>query len=312
MCFGYNRTGSRKREMKDLFDITLSEDFVEKWKFVLKDLYGYRFYAEFAIVPSLFGKKIYSYLPLLNYTDKRVHQVAEILEKVKDKDYQLRVLDPGYKDFQDFDPVTMRIDLRKKDEEELFRTSVSKRNRRYIRQCASDKIEIKKGNSDGLIRDFYDIFADVMHRLGTPVFSRRLFEILSKNIETTFYVIYDEAIPKAAAVILDDRDISWIPWSGTCSRYLDSRPGLLLYWETIKDAFFKHKRIYDFGRSPYGRGTYVFKTRWGAVPVKIDIVQSRPSNIYTKYSLASRVWQKIPSGVAKRLGPKVCKYLSDL
>lgn len=300
------------REMKDPFDITLSEDFMEKWKFVLKDLYGYRFYAEFAIVPSLFGKKTYSYLPLLNYTDKKIHQVTDLLVKVKDKDYQLRVLNPGYKDFQDFDPVTMRIDLRKKDVEELFRTSVSKRNRRYIRQYASDKIEIKKGNSDGLIQDFYDIFAGVMHRLGTPVFSRRLFGILSKNVETTFYVLYDEGVPKAAAVILDDREISWIPWSGTRSRYLESRPGLLLYWETIKDAFLKHKRVYDFGRSPYGNGTYIFKTRWGAVPVKIDIIQPKKSNVYRKYGVASQVWKKFPPGVARRLGPKVCKYLSDL
>jgi hypothetical protein len=298
--------------MTDPFGLILSEEFVEKWKSSLKDLYGYRFYADFAVVPSFFGKKTYSYLPLLNYTDKHLHQAPGMLAKVKGKNYQIRVLNPGYKDFQDFDPVTMRIDLQKKDVEELFRTSVSKRNRRYIRQCAADNVEIKKGNSGGLIQEFYDIFADVMHRLGTPVFSRRLFEILSKNIETTFYVLHDEAVPMAAAVVLDDRDISWIPWSGIRSRYLESRSGLLLYWETIKDAFFKHKRIYDFGRSPYGSGTYVFKTRWGAVPVKIDIIQPRPSNVYTKYRVVSRGWQKIPSGVAKRLGPTICKYLSDL
>ena len=298
--------------MADQFDLILSEEFVEKWKFILKELYGYRFYADFAVVPSLFGKKTYSYLPLLNYADKKSQQISDMLAEVKGKNYQIRVLNPQYKDFQDRDPVTMRIDLEKKDLEDLFRTSVTKRNRRYIRQCGSDKIEIRKGNSDGLIRDFYDIFADVMHRHGTPVFSLRLFEILSKNIETTFYVLYDEAFPKAAAVILDDGELSWIPWSGTHSRHMDSRPGLLLYWETIKDAYSKGKRVYDFGRSRYGSGPYIFKTRWGAVPVKIDIIQSKASDIYTKYSMVSQVWKKIPSGVARRLGPRVCKYLPDL
>jgi hypothetical protein len=298
--------------MKDLFNITLSDEFMEKWKFMLKDLYGYEFYADFAVVSSFFGKKTYSYLPLLNYTDRKSHQVSDLLGRVKDKDYQIRVLNPEYKNFQDFDPVTMRIDLQKKDVEELFRTSVSKRSQRYIRRYSSDKTVVKKGNSDELIEDFYDIFADVMHKHGTPVFSRRLFEMLSKNLETTFYVLYDDAIPKAAAVILDDREISWIPWSGTHSRYLEDRPGLLVYWETIKDAFIKRKLIYDFGRSRYGSGTYIFKTRWGAVPVKIDIIQPKASNVYKKYSYVSQAWKKIPSGVARWLGPKVCKYLSDL
>ncbi len=298
--------------MKSLFNLTFSGEFIEKWKFVLKGLYQYRFYEEFAVVPSLWGKKTYSYLPLLNYTDITSHQARDMLGKLKEKDYQMRVLNPEFKDFHELDTVTMRIDLRKKDIEELFQTVVSKRNKRYIRQFTSEEKVVKKGNSDELIKDFYDIFADVMHKHGTPVFSPRLFRMLSKNLETTFYVLYDKTIPKSAAVILDDQKISWIPWSGTRSPYLDDRPGLVVYWETIKDAFLKRKMIYDFGRSSYGGGTYIFKTRWGALPVKIDIIQPKPSNVYKKYIFASRTWKKIPSGVALWLGPKVCKYLSDL
>ena len=298
--------------MKDLFTLAFSREFIEKWKIVLKELYRYEFYEEFAVVPSLWGKKTYSYLPLLNYTDKTRLQANDMLRRVKGKDYQMRVLNPEFKDFQSYDAVTMRIDLQKKDVEDLFRTVASKRNRRYIRQYNSDKTVVQKGNSDELIQHFYDIFADVMHRHGTPVFSRELFELLSKNLETTFYVLYDDAIPKAAAVILDDREITWIPWSGTLSQHMDGRPGLLLYWETIKDAFLKRKRIYDFGRSPYGSGTYVFKTRWNAFPVKIDIIKPKPFNVYKKYNYASAIWKKIPSGAARWLGPKVCRYLSDL
>ncbi|UCE43021.1 MAG: GNAT family N-acetyltransferase [Candidatus Aminicenantes bacterium] len=298
--------------MSEITDITFSPEFVEKWKFVLKDLYHYKFHEEFAVVPSIWGKKTYSYLPLLNYTDRTRNQVTDMLRRVKNKDYQIRILNPEFKDFQDFDTVTMRIDLQKRDVEELFQAVVSKRNRRYIRQYTSDSTVIKKGNSDELVKDFYDIFAHVMHKHGTPVFSRKLFDILSKNLESTFYVLYDDAIPKAAAVILDDQKISWIPWSGALSRYMDDRLGLLLYWETIKDAFLKRKRIYDFGRSSYGSGTYVFKTRWDAIPVKIDLIKPRPYNVYKKYNYASTVWKKIPLGVARWFGPKVCKYLSDL
>jgi lipid II:glycine glycyltransferase (peptidoglycan interpeptide bridge formation enzyme) len=298
--------------MKDLHNLTFSKEFMERWKFVLKELYHYSFYEEFAVVPSLWGKKTYSYLPLLSYTDRTIHQISDLLGKLENKNYQLRVLNPDFRDFQDLDTVTMRIDLQKKDTEELFQMVASKRNRRYIRQQSQESTDMKKGNSRELIQDFYEIFADVMHKHGTPVFSRRLFELLSQNLEATFYVLYGNNIPQSGAVVLDDEQISWIPWSGTRSQYQDQRPGLIMYWETIKDAFLKNKRIYDFGRSSYGGGTYIFKTRWSAVPVKIDIFQPRPDNVYKKYNYASRIWKKIPSGFARRLGPKICRYLSDL
>ncbi|MDH4220424.1 MAG: GNAT family N-acetyltransferase [Candidatus Aminicenantes bacterium] len=238
--------------------------------------------------------------------------MEDLLDKVKGQKYQIRVLNFKYRDFQQNDTVTMRIDVNKTDIEELFSAVLSKRNKRYIRQLDTEEALIRKGDSSDLIADFYDIFSDVMHRHGTPVFSRRLFFILPRTLAATYYVVYKKGVPVSAAVVIDDEKISWIPWSGTHSQYMDSRPGLIMYWETIKDAFFKEKLIYDFGRSSYGSGPYVYKSRWGAVPVKIDILQPKVSNVYRKYSDASSVWKKIPSGVARWLGPKICKYLSDL
>ena len=298
--------------MSDLINITFSDEFIEKWRFLLKGLYNYKFYDEFVVVPSMLRKKTYSYLPLLNYTDRTDEQVEDLLDKVKNLKYQIRALNFKYRDFKENDTVTMRIDLDKKDIEELFLFTVSKRNRRYIRQRSSDDIVIKKGNSSDLIADFYDIFSDVMHKHGTPVFSRRLFVNLAQTLAATYYVVYLKDVPLSAAVIIDDQKISWIPWSGTHSEFKDNRPGLVMYWETIKDAYCKKKLIYDFGRSNFGGGPYVYKTRWGATPVKIDILQPKSSNVYKKYGYAARIWRKFPSGVAGRIGPRICRYLSDL
>jgi len=73
-----------------------------------------------------------------------------------------------------------------------------------------------------------------------------------------------------------------------------------------------NKKIFDFGRSPYSKGTYNYKAQFGAKPVKIDIVTSQKSDIYLKYSLASNIWKKLPRKVVDYLGPKLCKYLVDL
>jgi lipid II:glycine glycyltransferase (peptidoglycan interpeptide bridge formation enzyme) len=298
--------------MSHLFRTAFSPEFIEKWTFFLKELSDYTFHDEFALVPSLSGRKTYSYLPLLNYTDKTLSETENLLQKVKGKRYQIRVLNPEHTAFQEDDPVTMRIDLDKKDVEELLSTSVSKRMRRYIKHSDCSEMTIKKGNSADIIADFYAIFSTVMHRHGTPVFGKRLFVTLSKTVSTTYYVAYNGNIPVSAAVIVDDLEISWIPWSGTHRKYMQERPGLILYWETIKDAFSKKKLIYDFGRSSYGSGTYIFKKRWGAIPVKVDILQHRPSNIYRKYRFVAPIWKKMPFPLTLWLGPKLCKRLPDL
>jgi hypothetical protein len=298
--------------MADLLQTAFSPEFIDQWTFFLKNLYGYTFYKEFAVVPSLLGRKTYSYLPLLNYTDKTPSEAGNLLEKVKGKRYQIRILNPGHRSFQENEPVTMRIDLNKKDIQDLFLTCVSKRLRRYIKHSDSSEIRIKKGNSTEIIADFYDIFSDVMHRHGTPVFGSNFFLKLSKSVSTTYYVVYQRDIPASGAVKVDDTEISWIPWSGTQRRYMEDRLGLIMYWETLKDAFSQDKSIFDFGRSSYGSGTYIFKKRWGAVPVKVDILQPKPSNIYKKYRLVSSIWKKTPPPVSRWLGPRLCKHLSDL
>lgn len=298
--------------MSHLLRTLFSSEFIEKWTFFLKELNDYTFSDEFVVVPSLLGRKTYCYLPLLNYTDKTLSQTENLLQKVKGKRYHIRILNPEHTAFQQDDPVTMRIDLKKKDVEELLSTSVSKRMRRYIRHSDSSEMTIKKGNSADIIADFYSIFSAVMHRHGTPVFGKKLFFTLSKTMSPTYYVVYNGNVPVSAAVIVDDLEISWIPWSGTHRKYMEDRPGLIMYWETIKDAFYKKKLIYDFGRSSYGSGTFIFKKRWGAVPVKVDLLQQRPSNIYKKYRLVAPIWKKMPFPVTLWLGPKLCRHLPDL
>ena len=73
-----------------------------------------------------------------------------------------------------------------------------------------------------------------------------------------------------------------------------------------------NKKIFDFGRSNYGGTTYKFKSQFGAVPIKIDIIKNKYENIYTKYSYATNIWKKLPKKVVDYIGPILCKYLVDL
>ena len=88
-----------------------SSSFVQKWRLILVELYGYESYMEYLIVPSIIGKKNLSYLPLLSYTDKEVSDIDNLVELGKESDYLIRAINETYIDFKDGDTVTMRLDL---------------------------------------------------------------------------------------------------------------------------------------------------------------------------------------------------------
>lgn len=295
-----------------LYDTVLTNEFCEKWKYLLKKLYSYKFNEEFAIVPSLMRGSVLSYLPLLNYTDVNIIEADRLMSRVSGQDFQIRVLNPVYQDFKKNDTITMRIDLKKRSIDEIF-SAISKRTRRYFtNEVGKYNFALEVGSSKKHITDFYHIFTDVMYRLGTPAFSYRLFELLPDIFDAKYYVVYKDNKIASAAVIINDTEISWVPWSGTATKFLELRPGLVMYWEAIKDAYQGGKLIFDFGRSGYDSGTFEFKCRWGAIPVKIDILGQENNQPYEKYRFASAIWARSPRQLVNFTGPHLCKYLADL
>jgi hypothetical protein len=75
--------------------------------------------------------------------------------------------------------------------------------------------------------------------------------------------------------------------------------------------------LFDFGRSTPGEGTYLFKQQWGAQPRELvweywtkgahPIPELNPKN--PRFGLAIRTWQRLPVGIATRLGPLVVRNI---
>lgn len=299
-----------------LSSITHSKEFIERWREVLIGFYGYDEYMEFLIVPSIWYGKTLSYLPLLNYTDREKNNIFDLLELAKDTDFQIRVLNFDYCNYKENDTVTMRLDIDSKDSNQIFAESIKSRCRNKIRNSIKkNDFKLQKGNSNNLIDDFYTIFSKTMHNHGTPVFDKELFYQIRDIFqdEVIFYLVYDNNRPIATMCILLDRDIVWYPWGGVDMLYSKQLVGYFIYWRVLEDIVDNYdKKIFDFGRSSYMGSTYRFKSQFGANPVKIDILNSKENNVYSKYSLASTIWKKLPKRVADSVGSKLCKYLVDL
>jgi len=290
-----------------------SAKFIEEWKKMIQSLYHYSSAADFLVVPSLAFSKTYSYLPLLNYTDVYSEDTDALINSLpKGSHYLIRALNPNYREFQMDETVTMRLDLKNRSENKIWDNSFDTKLRNQIRKAQKSVLTCSIGNSSKLGDDFYFLYSKTMHKYGTPPFSKRLFEMIAHSFKMTYVVVYDKPQPVCGLILLFDQDIAHVPWAGALDAYRKYSHNNLMYWEAIKFSLSVNCKVFDFGRSGYGTNTFQFKKQWGAVPIKIDLISDRNQNVYSKYTLASKVWKCIPPSITNSLGPVLCRYLVDL
>jgi hypothetical protein len=90
-----------------------------------------------------------------------------------------------------------------------------------------------------------------------------------------------------------------------------------MYWDVMCHAAAHGYRVFDFGRSREGTGSYHFKRHWGFEPVPLPyqyvvregdaLPDLSPSN--PRFVLAVRVWRRLPLAVTNVLGPFLTRYL---
>ena len=296
--------------MQKKYEIVYSKEFIQKFKKVLLNYYRYETYMDFIIIPFLW-KKTLMYIPLLSYSDRKNDEVDDLLELAKETDYQIRTLNFEYSNFKKDDMVTMRINT--EDIDELF-NSFSSKTRYHINKIKKQNFTHKKGNSDEFIEHFYKLYSETMLRLGTPALEKNFFYSLRDEFQDkiNFHNFYDGYKVIAGSCNLIDKEIGIFEWLGMDDEYKKKDLGYLIFSVLIETNAKKGLKILDFGRSGYGGGTYHFKKHFKMYPVKIDIYKPVEEDIYEKYKLASKIWQKLPKKFVDNFGCKLSKYLKDL
>ena len=290
--------------------IVYTKKFVNKFKKVLINFYGYKTYMDLVVIPFLYQKTL-MYIPLLSYSDRKHNEVNDLLELVKDNDYQIRTLNFEYKDFKKDDTVTMRVNT--KNIEEICK-HFSSRTRYFIRKGKRNNFKYKIGNNNKMIEHFYEVYSNTMYRHGTPVLDKRLFYALRDEFkdDIIFLNFYLDGNIVGGACGLVDKDILIWEWLGIDDNYKKRYLGYYMMYVEIKQGVKLRKKIIDLGRSGYLTGSYEFKKRFHTYPVKIDVYKPYEDDIYEKYQLASEIWKKLPKPLADTLGSKLSKYLKDL
>jgi FemAB-related protein (PEP-CTERM system-associated) len=194
--------------------------------------------------------------------------------------------------------------------------------------------QIRKAEKNGLtgavlpgpeaVEAFYPVFAANMHRLGSPVHSLGWFQALASHYGDDMLVglVYYDDLVVAAGIVLINGERACIPWASTLAEYNHLAPNMLLYWTLLSHVANCGIKLFDFGRSSPGEGTYRFKKQWGAVPYELEWVDLLGENRSPRQSaglpetaqkLRTRIealWRSLPLPVANRLGPLIRKYIS--
>ncbi|HHH37961.1 MAG TPA: FemAB family PEP-CTERM system-associated protein [Sedimenticola sp.] len=185
---------------------------------------------------------------------------------------------------------------------------------------------VRKGIKAGLTsesdpgwRRIYRVYAESVRNLGTPVFPGRLFaqlrEVFGDACQVLMVTHQGQDIAGVMSFYFRDQVIPY--YGGSIARARSVAGNDFMYWELMRQAAERGIRVFDYGRSKEGTGSYKFKKNWGFTPeplhyeyylVKADsIPEINPMN--PKYRLFIDTWKRLPLPVANFIGPMLARNL---
>ena len=186
---------------------------------------------------------------------------------------------------------------------------------------------VRKGIKAGLRSDFdldidrfFTAYSGSVHRLGTPVFAKRYFEILRQVFKSDCEILTvtsenGRLIASVLSFLFRDEILPY--YGGGTAEAREFAGNDFMYWEVMRRACERGIRVFDFGRSKLGTGSFDFKKNWGFEPQPLhyeyllikgkSVPDHNPLN--PKYQMFIKLWQKMPIGLANRIGPYIVKSL---
>jgi len=309
------------------------------WQHIIRDVFRhptYFLYAENAgeiqgVLPlahvksMLFGNALIA-LPFAVYGGVAASTPEAALALEEEAQKLARKLDVAHLEFRNIAP--RHADWPKQDLYVTFRKEILpdvEANMQAIPR--KQRAMVRKGIKNGLISSidsnadrFFKLFADNVHRHGTPAMPKRYFETLlrvfGKDCEVLTVTTADgQLLSSVFSFYFRDEVLPYYAGDDESARNLAAND--FKYWELMRRACERGIKLFDYGRSKVGTGPYAFKKNWGFEPqplhyeyclYKLDAIpQNNPNN--AKYKLFIEAWRRMPIGLANWLGPHIVRNL---
>ena len=186
---------------------------------------------------------------------------------------------------------------------------------------------VRKGLARGLRSEIdasperlFALYADNVHRHGTPPLPKRYFESLLETFGDACEVltVTDPAgRPVSGVLSFYFRDEVLPYYAGDTEAARDLAANDFKYWELMRRACERGVRMFDYGRSKRGTGSFDFKKNWGFEPTPLAyehrlysaarIPENNPLN--PKYRAFIALWRHLPRPIVNALGPLIVRNL---
>jgi len=184
---------------------------------------------------------------------------------------------------------------------------------------------IRKGQKAGLratkgdhqLDAFYEVYAHSVRHLGTPVFSKKLFKNLMKEMgnQAEIVIVWNGQTAVAGAMCLHFKGWVMPYYAGSTLEGRKCAANNFMFWHIIEDGAKQDTKFFDFGRSKLGTGAHDFKSKWNMLerplPYQYYLVERKempnfsPNN--PRFHRAIEMWKHMPFPLTKLLGPALVK-----
>jgi len=192
------------------------------------------------------------------------------------------------------------------------------RNQMAMVRKALKQEQLLSEETNDLDRFFY-VYSTSVKNLGTPVFSKKLFrsclDTFGQNCRMLMIVHNGQDVAAVMSFYYKDQVIPYFGGSVTEARKVSGND--FMYWELMRQSADEGFRVFDYGRSKVGTGSFSFKKNWGFVPeplhyeyylVKAEAMpEVNPTN--AKYAKMINIWKMLPLPIANMLGPLLSRTL---
>lgn len=211
--------------------------------------------------------------------------------------------------------VTFRKPIAPQEEDNL--QAIPRKQRAMVRKGIKNGLT---SHIDSTVERFFALYASNVHRHGTPAMPKAYFRALRRVFGPDCEVLTvcapdGQPLSSVLSFYFRDEVLPYYAGDDEAARHLAAND--FKYWELMRLACARGLKVFDYGRSKQGTGSYAFKKNWGCEPTPLyyeyrlyqrdSVPQNNPSN--AKYRLLIAAWRRMPLGVANWLGPKIVRNL---
>lgn len=206
------------------------------------------------------------------------------------------------------------------DDDEAELLAIPRKARAEVRKGLKNDLEVRVGRSTLDLAAHYEVYAESVRNLGTPVFPSSLFRAMIEAFpdSSDILTVLKDGKPTASVLSFYHGGAVMPFWGGGTFAARGARANELMYYELMCHAHRRGMKRFDFGRSKTGSGPFAFKKNWGFEPEPLTYgtwtapgEEARDVDPTSEaYARKIALWKKLPLPVANLLGPLIARDLA--